>query len=65
MDADHWDKLEADEPHKDSNIVDDIWSGEALRKDVYLQSIRFLALGIQRMVFQYLNLQNLPFGLCT
>ena len=46
MDADHWDKLEAHEPHKDSNCVDDIWSGEALRKDVDLQSNRFLALGI-------------------
>ena len=46
MDADHWDKLEAHEPHKDSNIVDDIWSGEALSKDVDLQSNRFLALGI-------------------
>ena len=43
MNADHWDKLEA---HKDSSTVNDIWSGEAVRKDGDLQSNRFLALGI-------------------
>ena len=64
--------MEAHKPHTELNTINDIWSGDILRKDADLQTNRFLALGVSTdgvALFKsskttlwpvYLLIQNLP-----
>ena len=64
--------MEAHKPHTEHDTIDDIWSGDTLRKDADLQTNSFLALGISTdgvALFKssktslwpvYLLIQNLP-----
>ncbi|KAL5497109.1 hypothetical protein EMCRGX_G013517 [Ephydatia muelleri] len=68
----NWTELEAHKPHTEHDTIDDIWSGDTLRKDADLQTNSFLALGISTdgvALFKssktflwpvYLLIQNLP-----